>query len=310
MLFVLSGLSKILRGGCGNRSVLYAEGATSELIVAAISSRLLGCNYVVTCHGSDVKLGGPFHYPLQRVALKKATCVVTVSTELKAVLARKYGIPPADIRLIPNGYPEGELAVNEVQTVSHQADYILTVGRLSYPKNPLSIVRAYLAVTRRFPSVSLVVVGDGILRPTLERFCHEQGLKDQVTFLGNVPHRRVLNLMSKATIVVFSSFREGLPLVSVEALGAGRPVVASAVGGIKDFIVDGVNGLLVPVDDCQSTASALERLLGDDKLREELGRRARESVKGLAWSDIASSYSDLFDSATLTSRQRPDSEMC
>jgi glycosyltransferase involved in cell wall biosynthesis len=93
-----------------------------------------------------------------------------------------------------------------------------------------------------------------------------------------VPHDELERLYARAAVVVLPSHREGLPLCVLEAMAHGRPVVASAVGGIPELVEDGVTGFLVPAGDVRALRAALDRLLADPVLRRRLGREARRRV--------------------------------
>ena len=137
---------------------------------------------------------------------------------------------------------------------------MLFVGRLSEEKGVLELVEA----ARGLP---LVVVGDGPLR-------------DRVPgALGFVPPAELPGYLDRAAVVVCPSRREGYGVVARQAMAHGRPVVATAVGGLGEAVVDGETGLLVPAGDSPALRAALERLLGDAELRTRLGAAGREQVR-------------------------------
>ena len=113
----------------------------------------------------------------------------------------------------------------------------------------------------------LVVAGDGPLRSRVPGA------------LGFVPHDRLLELYERAAVVVCPSRREGFGVVCAEAMAHARPVVAAAVGGLMDLVVDGETGLLVPPRDPGALRAALERLLGDPELRRRLGEAAQARAR-------------------------------
>jgi glycosyltransferase involved in cell wall biosynthesis len=143
--------------------------------------------------------------------------------------------------------------------------HILYAGRLSPEKGILELAAAAA-------DLPLVVVGDGPLRPRVPQA------------RGFVPHDELLAYYGRAAVVACPSHREGYGVVCAEAMAHGRPVVASAVGGLLDLVVDGETGLLVEPGDIAALRSALERLLGDDALRRRLGVAARERARErLSW---------------------------
>ena len=137
--------------------------------------------------------------------------------------------------------------------------HVLFVGRLSEEKGMLE----FLEATRGLPRV---VVGDGPLR----------GRVPDAT--GFVPHDRIGDYYARAAVVCLPSRREGYGVAAREAMAHGRPVVATAVGGLADAVVDGVSGLLVPAGDATALRAALERLLADRPLRERLGAAGRAAA--------------------------------
>ena len=138
--------------------------------------------------------------------------------------------------------------------------HILYAGRLSEEKGVLELVEA----TAGLPCV---IVGDGPLRARVDGA------------IGFVPPAELGAYYERAAIVCVPSRREGYGLAAREAMAYGRPVVASAVGGLRDAIEDGVDGLLVPPRDPAALRAALERLLGDPALRSRLGAAARGTAQ-------------------------------
>lgn len=154
---------------------------------------------------------------------------------------------------------------------------IIMVGRLQPPKDPVTLVRAFARLRRE--SFAAVVVGDGPARPMLETEIRRLGLDGAVELAGeccDVPER-----LAGADVFVLSSSQEGLPLSILEAMAAGLPVVATAVGGIPELVVDGQTGFLVPRGDAEALAAALARLIDDRALRRRLGTAGRARAEAL-----------------------------
>jgi glycosyltransferase involved in cell wall biosynthesis len=116
--------------------------------------------------------------------------------------------------------------------------------------------------------------------------------------LGFVPHRELGPLYERAAVVACPSHREGFGVVCAEAMAYGRPVVAGAVGGLLDLVVDGETGLLVPPRDVGALRAALERLVGDEDLRRRLGEAARERIKErFAWPAVTDATIAAYEEA-------------
>jgi len=143
------------------------------------------------------------------------------------------------------------------------------VARLAFPKDPFTVVEAWL----RVGCGKLCLVGDGPLRPSLERR-YAKELGDRLLLLG---HRSDLpRILAASDLFVLASKQEGSPLAILEAMFAGRAVVASETGGIPELVQHGETGLVVPMGSVSALARALESLLQDDETRNRMGRRGRE----------------------------------
>lgn len=225
---------------------------------AALSA---GKPYVVTLHGTDMALAARAP-ALARPLLRRARGVIAVSSALAAE-ARRLGA--RDVRVIPNG-------IDIPPTVGDPAEppHVLFAGRLAPEKGVEELAEA----ARGLP---LVVAGDGPLR----------GLLPQTR--GFVSRPELERLYEEASVVACPSRREGFGVVCAEAMARGRPVVASAVGGLLDLVRDGETGLLVPPRDPAALRAALERLLADPELRARLGAEARRHVeRHCAWEAVTS----------------------
>ncbi len=152
-----------------------------------------------------------------------------------------------------------------------------TITRLVWKRGHEELLEAAALVARGEPTARLLVVGDGPLRSTLEQKVKELGLNGTVRFLGAVP--RAARLLPHFNIFVLSSVWEGMSNGLLEAMAAGRPVVATRVGGNPEVVVDGVSGLLVPPRDPQAMADAVLRLLREPELARRMGEAASRRVE-------------------------------
>jgi glycosyltransferase involved in cell wall biosynthesis len=244
-LFLFS-FARAARRAARDADIVHAHWLPSGLAGLATRKPL-----VVQLWGSDVELAKRVPW-LFRPILRRARIVICASNALAAD-ARALGA--RDVRVIPSGIDVPE-AVGEPE----QPPHILYVGRLSAEKGVLELAEA----ARGLP---LVVVGDGPLRAALPQA------------VGFVPHEELGPFYERASVVVVPSRREGYGVVAREAMAYGRAVVATQVGGLVDAIEDGVNGLLVEPSAPTALRAAVERLLGDETLRERLGAAAREHAR-------------------------------
>ena len=211
--------------------------------------------------------------PLERCAAKYTTKIICVS-EYDRQLALKHKITePSKIEVIHNGVDpqpfldargdriRREFGLGEVRIIT-------TIGGLRPEKCQLTFLEAFRNLGDR--NAVALLVGDGPLRHKLESFVAKNGLRGQVFFTGE--RQDVPNILAASDVITLSSRREGLPLAVIEAMLAGLPVVATQVGGVPELVQDGVTGLLVPPDDPEALARAMNKVLEDRAGAREMGK--------------------------------------
>jgi glycosyltransferase involved in cell wall biosynthesis len=234
-------------------------------------------------------------------ACRAATTVVVNYPALADELARRAGLALTRFTTIRNAtgmaQPAGHPAAGHV-TARHGLDrYYLFVGALVNRKGPDVLLRALAQV-----GLPCIFVGDGPMRASLERLASRSGIAGRVVFTGALERHDVDRYYRGAEALVLPSVSEGVPLVAVEALGAGLPVVASNLTGVASVVRDGENGLLVPPGDAVSLARALSLLETDEATRAKLRDGAlRGSSTITSWPDVADQLCDLY-------QQRPAHE--
>jgi colanic acid/amylovoran biosynthesis glycosyltransferase len=180
---------------------------------------------------------------------------------------------------------------------------ILYVGRLVPEKGQAVLLEAVAQLAERGHRAEVSLAGDGPLRPSLERLAEHLGIASRVSFLGAVGQDDLHALYEEASIFCLPSFAEGVPVVLMEAMAMGLPVVSTRITGIPELIEDGVDGLLVAPGRPDELAERLERLLDDPSLCRELGSRGREKV--LREFDAERSAVQLYELFSAQLRGRP-----
>jgi glycosyltransferase involved in cell wall biosynthesis len=179
----------------------------------------------------------------------------------------------AKLEVVPNG-------LDLPDAIAPPGGRVLTVGRLIADKGMETVVDAVAGIQGL-----LTVAGEGPERPRLEARARAHGL--DARFTGFVPRERLDALYRDAWVVVLAARRgEGLPNVVLEAFAHGRPVVATPVAGVRDLVVDGVNGFLVPPDDPRALRDALARLAHERGLAARMGAAGRRRAEGFAWERV------------------------
>ena len=167
-----------------------------------------------------------------------------------------------------------------------------TVGWLLPIKGPMILLKAMDRVWQKYPDVQLVYVGKGELQETLHTQALQRGLSDRVKFLGW--RDDVHEIMPVFDLFVLPSLNEGMGRVLVEAMAAGKPVVASKVGGIPDLVKDGKNGLLVEPGDIDGLSFAIQELLSDKKIRDEMGEKGKNMAQSFSVEKMIEKINDLY----------------
>lgn len=208
--------------------------------------------------------------------LRGAAHVFTPSAWL-GELAVSWGVDAARVSVLPNPAPAlPELAPRDELRASFGMTGLTLAfaGRLTAQK----ALGVALGALSRVDGVALLIAGDGDQRAPLEACVAKLGLGDRVRFLGPLPRDRIMELFRAADASILSSSWENFPHTVVEALAAGTPVLATAVGGVAEVVCDGENGLLVAPGDVEGLADAIRRFFGDPVLRDRLRAAAVASV--------------------------------
>jgi glycosyltransferase involved in cell wall biosynthesis len=233
--------------------------------------------------GSSGLLASSYERLLGRAVVRGSDRLVAVSSAV-ARHAIHLGARPERVRVIANGVDTSRFHPDAGRR--NGAFRIACVGRLIFNKGPQYLVEAAPEVLLARPEAEFVFVGDGPLRPHLEKRARQLGVSHRLTFLGTRPD--VASILQTCDILVRPSLLEGMPLTVLEAMACGLPVVATPVSGTAELVRHGENGLLVPSADPASLARAILRLMADESLREAQGREGRRLVeRGYGWDAVA-----------------------
>jgi glycogen(starch) synthase len=225
-------------------------------------------------------------------ALRSADWVTCVSSER---LARARRLVPEIGQRSSVVYNGCDMPSVQPAPLSIRSPRILCLGRLDPVKGFDIAVKAFPSIVARFPNARLIIAGDGPARAQLESQIATMGLEDIVDMVGWVLPEKVPALLNRATIVMMPSHDEGLPLVSLEAAQMARPVVASAVGGLKEVVLHKQSGLLVDPEDSGAFASAVIYLLQNPEKAVQMGEHARQRVSEIfSWNQYTAAYGALY----------------
>ncbi|MFZ1056621.1 MAG: glycosyltransferase [Opitutaceae bacterium] len=261
-------------------SLIHAAWSGAPATASWLLWRMDGHRFSAGAHAYDVFEHGGDWWLLDK--LKWAVFVHT-STEVArdALIAR--GLPPDKVICIRSGIDR--LPALKALRASRAPLHVLSVARLVEKKGLDRQLKVYAALKAAGVEFSARIVGDGPLRPKLEKLAGHLGLADRVTFVGHVPHHEVWDHMDWADVLLHtgvvapSGDQDGLPNVIGEAMAAGVPVVTSPTAGTTEAVTDGVTGVVLPVDRPEAWVSALRRISTDDDLCEGLRKAARAWIE-------------------------------
>jgi glycosyltransferase involved in cell wall biosynthesis len=248
---------------------------------------------ITTLRGTDVSRSADSF--AMRLLLKScfrlSRCLVAVGPGIRDDASRILGTDPDLIQVVPNGVDAGLFALPLPRPGAPLR--LITVGSLVEVKDVRTILRA-LSLLPPDLRWELTLVGDGPQRPSLECLGRDLGISSSLRFVGAVPPRQVSDHLSRSQVFVLASRSEGRPNAMVEALAAGRTVVASRIPAHAELVTDARNGLLFERGNASELAACLHRLSRDSGLLTALGKRGRESVAGLSWEAAGESYASLY----------------
>jgi len=233
-------------------------------------------------------------------AARRAGRVTVVSEDLKRYFLEELQIDAMAIQVIHNGvdtrrFQPGERtkALSSLLPLGYSGPVLITVGRLSEAKDHSNLLAALQILKGRGETFYLILVGDGELRQAIALEIEKRGLTANVLLVGCRSDTEYI--LPGADAFVLSSKREGFPLVVLEAMAAGLPVVATSVGGVPEAICHELNGLLVPSEDPVALAEAIHRVCNDKPLAQNLARNARKSAEeNFSLERVARAYSNIY----------------
>lgn len=220
---------------------------------------------------------------LLRLIARRSHRIIMVSDSLRSQVAGIADDAPHKLLTIPNGVdlagfrrPDAAWARRELGLCATGV-VVGMVGRLAAQKGPLDFVRAAALVGATFPDVQFVLIGDGPLRADVEKLARELKFSDRLVLAG---HRPDAGALAQAfDVAVVASVSEGSSLTAMEAMAWGKPVAATAVGGVLEVVLDGETGILVPPGDPRVLSAAVASLLADPERAAALGQAGRRRVE-------------------------------
>ena len=268
---VLGAYLAILLAPLGIQHIHVQHGYFSSWI-AMVAARLLGITYSMTLHGSDILL----HHAFLDLKLENCAAAFTVSEYNRKHLCQHYPEQAHKVILRRMGTSIIPSAPRAAPLNSHLI--LLTAGRLHPVKNHLFLVDACATLKACGVPFRCLIAGDGPERRRIQRCIHSFSLQDDVKLLGHVPHDMLRRLFSIADLFVLTSKSEGIPLVLMEAIAAGVPVLAPNITGIPELVIHGETGFLYTAGSLHDFVGQIQSIRNSSDTLRDLRRAARQHV--------------------------------
>jgi glycogen(starch) synthase len=288
---------------------------------AQSAAQRLGRPWLVTVHATEFgRHQGWVHkhpqshiHAAERRMVRRADHVITCSRYMKSHVVNVFGVPPANVDVIPNGIDPldlepvvaTDLRALRARFAAPGERVVLLVGRLVYEKGFHLALDALAQVIETFGDVRFVVAGTGTAEAELKRQARRLGLTRHGTFLGWVGDDMLHSLYRVADLCIVPSIYEPFGLVALEAMASGCLCVVADTGGLREVVPgDGTVGLRFPSRDSQALGEILEQVLSDDEARAQLVAEAREHVLRFDWAEVARRTRDVYESVCAVRRAR------
>jgi len=276
----------------------------------SVLSGLTGVAVITTVHGKSY-----YHEKWRRRlayrTIAKWSKMVAVSDDIRNFLITQVGIKKNNVLTIHNGIDTKAYIGRSHVERAHQngrTEYVIgAVGSLYPVKGHTYLLQALAIVLKTQPEVVCRIAGQGHLLPQLEAEAGDLGIANQITFLGlrdDIPE-----VLRNIDVFVLPSLSEGLPLSVLEAMAAGKPVIATDVGGVSEVLQDQITGFMVPAKDPKALAARILQLMADRTIAERFGRAGREKIEQeFSLETMTKRYEALYDQA-LTGSQMAQPEI-
>ncbi len=243
---------------------------------------------------------------LENLALKGSDYTFVICEALKEEVISR-GLPPERISIVPNGVDVETFvpgpAPSELRNRWGLSNKLVIgyIGSFFHYEGLDLLVRAMALISPQYPNCKLLLVGGGELSPMLNDLSQELGIQDQVIFTGKVPHKEITGYYKLCDIMVLPrrdtrETRLVTPLKPLEIMAMARPLIAADIGGHREIVVEGTNGLLFKAEDVSDLALSCSKLLDNPEYRSELGLRGRDWViENRDWSVLITKYVDAYE---------------
>jgi glycosyltransferase involved in cell wall biosynthesis len=279
-------------------------------ICGLLVKKLLKTPYIICGHGSDVYLPATWDQRLTRklraAALEAADAITALGPAMQARIRQLWSV---ESTIIPNGvHPARFAQLNRYEArdligVKDNGAIIIYIGALRSIKGVEYLLKAMKTITERDPTVSLLIIGEGVERQKLEGLARNLGLEGAVQFIGRVANEDIPHYLSASDLFVLPSLSEAFGIALLEAMASGLPIVATNVGDISSFVENAVNGFLVEPGRASEIAEKVLLLLQDRRLCDHMAQNNLSKAKLYSWDVAVRKVEVLLNVLTAPTRQ-------
>ncbi|MFX1453184.1 MAG: glycosyltransferase family 4 protein [Promethearchaeota archaeon] len=264
--------------------IIHANGVISEGLAAILIKKILKIPVLITLHGGGIySFANRFPF-IVKFILKHSDRIIAINKFLQ-IKAKQYTTNRID--LIPNFIDSNKFRrKNKQSIIDFKKKYdlndkiiILIVSRLVTTKGIDNLILAIRELVKSYPNICLQIIGEGPQKKKLIKFANKHGLKDKVFFLGKISNDKLPIYYSACDVFVLPSLYEGQPTVLLEAMACEAPIIATAVGGVKELIKHKFNGLLIPKNDYLTLSKNINRLISNPDLKTRMGKNGRQIIE-------------------------------
>jgi glycosyltransferase involved in cell wall biosynthesis len=283
-----------------NPDIVHAESHLFLPTVQAVrAARKFGLPCVVTVHGISVERGLAIN-AAQNLYLrtigsrifKNADKIICLTRQSAATVAG-FGCPPEKTAVIPNAVDTTLFSPG----LKRNDNLIVWVGRFVPEKGVEYLIKSARSVANSIRNIKFLMIGYGPQKGRALNLAQHYGLcQRNIDFVGRLDRAAIASVLRKATLFVFPSLTEGMPVALMEAMSSGVPTVGFDVPGVNDLVVDGENGFLVPPRDSKSFANAIISLVEDGRKRKRMSKSSREViVRGYSWEKVLKEIDKVYN---------------
>lgn len=270
--------------------VVHCQGISTG-ISGYWAKKFLKIPYIVYGRGSDVYLNWSFKKLISKMVFENAGAVLVLINDMKDCL-KKYNIK--EVFVIGNGIDYEKFSKHQKQKNGFLSHKIIFVGNLKPVKGLNYLIEAISVVKNKFSDVELIIAGDGPEKKNLQELSKNLNLQNSIKFLGRIENEKVAEYMSVADLFVLPSLSEGFPMVLLEAMAVGLPIVATEIRGVPEIVKNGESGFLAEPKNSHNLAQKIIFMLENKELMQKISEHNKKTAKEYSWQNVAQNLNAIY----------------